>query len=388
MKYIYHILFLLIITSCHNNKKEMVIPSEIKHIYTTNSVLSSINSSKLFTIKKVIPISLNGFDIIGVPKKIINSGDNVFVYSTMPSLLSKIDSIGNIVNQIVPNDGPNTIKGINEFRIFEGFIYVLARNFKLIYKLDLNLKFISKIKLDFYCQSFEIIDDNMFILYLGKERSDKTDTEFIIFDANKQEIILKQILIDPNIARYFKILSNNHIVKNSDNTYLLLSSTTDTVFKLKNNFEIVPKYLIDYGSSRLPSRFYETSKFKNVFEFLTKVRKTNYALRHHNIESNDIFLKIVFEQSGEFITTLYNKKNNSSISLKMIKDDIVSNIEIEARKTLVNLHSKNEFISYYSFEQLDPIEGEKYYEIVNKAKSENKDILIFGELKNINNYDR
>ncbi|WKD85061.1 hypothetical protein KCTC32516_00399 [Polaribacter huanghezhanensis] len=369
------ILIMSVFTNC--KKDNSITPT----IEVLKGVKKTINLSQISENQRIMVIKNHDFQMIGKVKRVQKLNNNLIVQS--PSMISVIDSNGNIIKQlsVESEEVISPLKGMNEMKVFDGVIYVLDREVFKIYILDGNLNLKSSINLNFYCQSFEIINHNTFILYMGHTIAENNKGLFVVYNSKNNEIIDDLLPIDKNTTGYFNFLTSNHILKTSSLDYFYLwDSTKNYIYEYSLKNGIKNKFYINYANSGLPNDFYETSTFKNAFDFLSKTRKKSYAFRHFDFKSNTNYLSFIFEKEGFFISTLFNFKTGDVISYQEIKDDVFTNLSLDGLFFFGDLLDENSFVYLLPFELLSEIEDDSKLNVeLKKAKAKNLDVLVFGQ---------
>ncbi len=219
------------------------------------------------------------------------------------------------------------------------------------------------------------LDNDNFLLYAGHEITNNNKGMFIHYNLSNKKVIKDMLPIHENTPEFFKFITTNHILTTNNEEILLWDSTKNNIYKYDNG--IKEEYFIDYGTNTLPIDFYETSSFDNPYEFLTKMRKLNYAFRHFNFKTNGNYMNFTYEKDGGFVSSLYNLKNGEVFNYKNINDNLVTNINIPNLNFFSGLLSDNKFIIHMPYEYLSDSNDEK----LKTAFLNNQDILVFGKFK-------
>lgn len=360
---------MFLLHSCSNETK-------LEPIKSTENISSEVKLSEIAQVDKIIKINYNDFKIFSEIGSIRRLNNLTIVHSLSPSMISVLDQSGMIISQLQPtSDGPASINGITEIKTLNNSIYVLDREHFKIYTLNLELELLSKIKLNFFCQSFEPLGDNNYLLYTGHEKTENNDSMFLFYDSNKN-IVKKQFLpIHDNTPNFFKFLTRNHIIRLDNGNLLLWDSSKNFIYNYSE--DIIEKFYIDYGSYKLENDFYNTASFGNSYEFLTEMRKLNYAFRHFNLMANQKYITFTYEIKGEFSNTIYNSKTGKILNYKNINDDLITNISFSGLDYFSSLFGKDEFVTHISYEYL----SNSNKDILKSAHKSNSDVLVFGNLK-------
>jgi hypothetical protein len=355
--------------------------SKILTIDVVQNIQKTIKLSKISKNLKIMVINNYDFQLIGKVKKIQKLNSNLIVQS--PSMLSVINSKGDVIKQlrVESNEVRSPLKGINEMQVYDGMIYVLDREIFKIHIFDQNLNLKSSIDLKFYCQSFGIINSETFIFYLGHTTNTNNESLFVIYNRKNEKIIDNLLPINENTSRYFNVLTFKHVLKTSSvDDFYFWDSTRNYIYEYSLKNGINSKYYINYANSGLPNDFYETSSSENIYEFLTKTRKSPYAFRHFDFKSNANYLNFTFEKDNSFISTLFNFKTGNTINYKLIEDDIFTGLSHECLFFFSDLLDDNSFVSFLPFELLSDIEDDGKLNVELKdARAKNLDVLILGE---------
>ncbi len=345
----------------------------ISGIKVTKAIKSNLKLSTIANLEEVRVISLNGHQLFSEINTIYNFNQNLVIHSENPPMISLVNNKGDVINQTKTNaDDPFSIQGLTEIKVYNNFIYALDREHFKIYQLDNKLSILSTIKIDFYCQSFAPLGNNNFLLYTGHERTSNNEGMFVHYNASSKKVSKDMLAIHDNTPNFFKFITTNHVLTSHNNEILLWDSTKNTIYSYID--ELKEKYFIDYESNSLPVDFYETSSFDNPYEFLTKMRTSNYAFRHFNFKANGTYLNFTYEKDGGFISSLYNLKTGQTFNYKNINEDIITNINIPNLNFFSTLLDDNKFISHIPYEYLSNSNDDN----LKTAFLNNQDILILG----------
>jgi hypothetical protein len=348
---------------------------DLKSIAVTSDIKNEIKLSEIGSVNKIVTIEYNDFDVFSDLVSLNMIDDNIIIHSSNPSMISVVNYSGKIIKQLKTDENdPFSIQGITEIKVFEDNIYLLDREHFKIYKLNGELKKLSNIDLNFYIQSFEPLGDETYFLYAGHEKTENNSGMFLIYDSNQKKVIQDLIPINDNTKNFFKFMTKNHIIKLSDENLLLWDSSKNYIYNYSDNLE--KRFFIDYGSKKLEDKFYETASFENSYEFLTEMRKLNYAFRHFNVRANEKYVNFIYELKGGFINTIFNASTGKTFNYKNVKDDIITNgLSMPGLNYFNSLKGKDEFIIHLSYEYLSKTENETLKE----AYSKNEDVLVFGK---------
>tara|TARA_R110002033_G_C3897081_1_gene239719 strand:- start:13608 stop:14687 length:1080 start_codon:yes stop_codon:yes gene_type:complete len=348
----------------------------IKTIEVTSDIKNNVELSDIAKVNNIVSLEYNGFDLFSEIASINRLDDKIIIHSLNPSMISIANENGQIINQLKPDDtDPFSINGITEVKLYNNFIYVLDREHFQINKMNIELERLSNVKLNYYIQSFEPLDNEVYFLYAGHEKTENNSGMFLIYDSKEQKLLDDLIPIHLNTPNFFKFMTRNHIIRLSNNNFLLWDSSKNYIYNYSDSLE--ENYFIDYGSRKLDDSFYETATFGNSYEFLTEMRKLNYAFRHFNIKSNDNYLNFSYEMEGGFINTLYNTQTGKTYNYKNVNDNLITGLSMPGLNYFNYLTEKDEFIIYLSYEYLSKTENE----ILKAAYDNNEDVLVFGTLK-------
>ena len=208
VKIVCSILIVLFIVSC---KKK----TEDTSIKVTENIINNLEFSKIGNIEKVIPINLDSLKIFSDINNIFLKEDNIIIHSKNPSMISLLDQSGKVLNQVQPDTtNPFLIDGITEIKILDEYIFVLDREHFSIYKLNMDFKVESKIKIPFYAQSFLPLGEETYLLYTGHEITENNKGMFVYYNSNTNQILKDLLPIHKNTPNFLKFLTTNHISMN------------------------------------------------------------------------------------------------------------------------------------------------------------------------------
>lgn len=364
MKYLIIIITGCLIASCQKSEKVKGIQK-----IRMSDIESSINLSDLVGIDSIVKIDPKGFYNLGEIKKAFRLEDRFLMHSSFPEALSILSSDGTIKSQYLPDYRLSKISSVD---VHQDIIYALDRESMAIHTFNDSLIYREKFSIPFLAQSLKILQDNVVALYTGNDMTENSG-KLVIYDLVNKKTLSDEIKISENQARYFNFLTSYNFFEVSNQVYFW-DSAINELFSIGHKGATKQSFSLEYGKRAVPANFYEDATYENAYEFVVDARRKGYAHRHFKVLSNNNFIILNFDYGEQFATTLYNIKEDRSISFNEIYDDVWNNKNLEEMKLsfFTTFHGDNEFIAFLPFE---------YFESEKGTGSPSDDILIFGRLK-------
>lgn len=287
----------------NDNKKDNI-------IYVDLEKADKVSLWDIFSHIELIPLETNEQSLIRQISKIVPYEDNYYVLDYRKSEILMFDFSGKYLHKISDKgEGPQEYSNISDFEIDEdkNILSVLAPVNYSMYEYDFNGVFLNKYKIP------DIIGAYMSFISLNKDTIVYFTFDYdnrIKFFSKSENRIVKELLPE----------NENLLNKFSYNVFpyanYLHRASSSTLFKVKDNGEIIDGYTWDFGKlNNSSSQLKKVAKIPNnelqqyFFQFI------NSEIINHIIIINGGNSKYLFSQiwrKGKHINILHNKMNNKN----------------------------------------------------------------------------
>ena len=241
----------------------------------------------------VSPIYLNNKEVLlGRIKDIKFYQDEVYILTeSKGNGLYVFDSEGKFLRKIgSPGSGPEEYKYFQSFIIRENEIYLLDREAKRIVKYSTQGEFISTLVNGIYGFDLSIKDDEL-IVYAGNMNLDNQGIgDKILFYDIEGNFLNSTQKIDAHEAEFLHIIPQNVF---SDISNIYLEPFSKELYQIQGG-DIKLWRNLDFGSKSLPDEALEKG-YGNIAEFITEIRKKDYAINYNNIRETNEYYVFTYE---------------------------------------------------------------------------------------------
>ena len=225
---------------------------------------------------------------------------SLLIFNTNGNFLHKIDKVG---------EGPDEYINIFDFSYDpeNKWVYIYDNYLMKVIIYNLNNDVITNYKLEFRPFDIEFLNDGKVAFYMPRPKFHDTDNSSIIIMNNHGKIIKKLLRHNSNeyslddAIRFFKLFNFNDTLSCWESYY-------DTIYRITNDYKLIPTYYIENTKNKMPSEQYSTS-----LDFNERLKK--YSAIYNLFETtNYIFFKAL--QKTRLKGLLYNKKSKISFSVR------------------------------------------------------------------------
>jgi hypothetical protein len=335
-----------------------------------------IKLSELISIEKTLVIDSNSFLDFGEVSSIQRLGEHYVVHNAFPQTVSILDSTGKVIGQLVPD---HQLRQISEVSAIDDQVIVLDRGAQMLHFYDKDLNLLKQVRIPVLAQSFKIIDSQTIALYVGNELTEFSKGKLLIYDLETEKITQDLFPISEKQRKYFNFLTQYHFV-NANGKVVFWDSAMDQMYAVDKD-GVKPFYHLDYGTSKLPTGYYEGLAFDNAAAFLQSMRATSYAFRHFMVLANERFMLIHYEKSGEFLTSLVDLKDGKSKNFTHFEDDIMGldRLNVVKLSFFAGFLDQDKFVGFIPAEILEGSDL-KSSKLLN-AKENKANLILIGTLK-------
>jgi len=194
--------------------------------------LSTDDHTLIHQISKVQYIN-NKIFILDVP------GNSIFIFNKDGSLYYRIRRVG---------QGPGEYAQVKDFFVSEGNLYLLDFAQQSILKLNENLEYIERIRLETF-SSYFVYSDNFFWTY-SEPTPRRNDYQFAHLSSNGE--MISEFLPRVSSSNQFNWTGVNVFHRNSNELYLS-PRFGNVIYRIQDG-NIIPVFGIDFGRRRFPTR--------------------------------------------------------------------------------------------------------------------------------------
>lgn len=259
----------------------------------------------------------------------------------------------------------------------------------LLYKLDGT--FVKKIKIPFYCSSFQMISKDRYVLYKNNTPYKNQRSNIYILDGNgntiSQGVSFPEILDDLCFSSFNMV--NNH--KGIINAIIPFN---DTIYRVEGD-HIFPEFYVDYTQYKLTLE-HKVDLFvkcaRDVKNFTEKLNETNFVSMFSIFTRNQNTLFFAFRKNNKTYSVyydtfnkeakLYNHSNINDIfyhtgpAASISEDKFVNIVYPYNLKNAPDRHFRLNYLK-----QNYPIEYDRYMETLDKLHIEDNPVLIITKRK-------
>ena len=247
---------------------------------------------------EMIELEINNNCVIGNVSKIILYENRYYIYDVLTNSVMCFDINGRYLFHIGKHgNGPIEYNKIKDINLNEeaGYIEMYDRPNKMILCYDLNGNYSKKINIKEYFNSFVSTNDG----YLCQVVGDNPEQFNFIIANNKGKIKSKYI---PSKG-LDKIDIKNQITKDSDQIYFT-HGCSYIIYSFEKE-EIVPKYFVDFNTSKIPDKYFKKQQIKTS-EFFELFDRDYSMVIYSCYNSNNSFV-FSYYKSNQTYWALYNK---------------------------------------------------------------------------------
>ena len=280
-KYFSIVFLFLLFSSCMEKESK---PDDLIRIRASENFRSELLLSELVEIDSILVLDTDTTSPLGDIRHVWPLGDKLVIHSAAPSTVSLLSGGGRIVRQLHPNFRLHQITSIC---LFDNNIYVLDRDAKKVHQFNEDLEWQKEFRIPVFAQSIKMLTREKVILYTGNEVTEHNRGKVVFYDLPRATVFNDLLPVLDKQRRYFNFLTTYHFPESTDAVFFW-DSAINELYKVEGR-GVRPVYYIDYGKWSLPDKFYQTAEFDNAYDFVTKLRKQEYAFRHFKFLTNDSF---------------------------------------------------------------------------------------------------
>lgn len=374
IKKVIYTISVIIVMSCNSDKKS----NDFLQI-NVDLEDNAIHLSDIFSSLKVVPLQTTDSSLIADRTQLKFSNQFIFIESNQSIKL--FDYEGNFIQDFGrKGSGAGEYLGISDFCIDEQSkkIEILDKRQKKIFQYDYEGNYLGEIPLNFWALKFIRNTNNDLFVYNGNERDNDNKYKLRMFSNDKKSSFLE---INPKTSKYLHIFNPTNFHKKNDEI-LLFEAFNDTIYTLGHNI-VKPKYIISYNGRNVPSSFYESKKFSNVFEFFQEFKKYDYVNSTYNVfESETKLFFQCFKQTEKYMVS-YDKNTKKTLSYNKIIDDLFSKgKELPFQESEITFIAENNTVMFM-IQPLWLLENKisELYPNLNNLKEDDNPLLFIGKLK-------
>lgn len=233
----------------------------------------------------------------------INDENNLFSFDYTGKFLNKIGRIGR---------GPGELIRIDDFTILpkDSLIALFSHANRKIYYYTFSNKFVKSINIDFWPTSLSTLNKDFLVFGSAKGRRNETDY-YTLTIMNKEGGIVNHLIsnqIEEQVEKKEKLglTTMCHFYSYFD-TLSYWEFQYDTIYRIYNEWQAVPKYYINSGPKKLP--------FELLIETKVSTKERDKYVKIWNIFESKrfVFLKVGYEIYLKHI--VYDKQSKVSYNI-------------------------------------------------------------------------
>ena len=273
----------------------------LEQIEVFKKLNQKINGDDLFFDIKAVSLELNAEALIGDCSRLEFYKGVYYVLDGRPSNFFMFDERGKYISRFgKKGDGPGEYRNIRDFEIDKvnnEVIVYSPSNLSLLYY-NLSGEFLRKVKLEFFGDGFEIIDESRLVFYSNYNPSDESGRYNVLVSDRTGKILKKMA---PFPATVDRAIGSSGFVKSIDGKIYYNNAFADTLWVLNENFELDHVLHFDF----------QGNQWKNGFDF----RKSASAIDHNylgkRINGDEDFLLFSLFDKRKYRSVIYSRQDKA-----------------------------------------------------------------------------
>lgn len=299
------ILLTVFFISCKKNADKPIHNPSIETISVTikdekikiSSILDSVSCNFFYSDNDLV---------IGTVDKIISDNDHYYVFDSKQSEILVFENSGRFDYVLSKKGyGPGEYNNISDFTIFKDMICILDIN--KIFMYSLKGEYLKTIYLEFTATKFENINNTYFSFFRHSNIIRAKNLNFDLIITNENGKILRKYFPYTELDAENNITTQNVFYVSNDDVYYI-HRFNDTIYSLKNGY-LKPKYHIDFGTNKMPSKPIVNNKYLNYPHFIK------------NFSENQDHIIFSFTYNAFVYHAIYDKITHKSICYKSLLSD-------------------------------------------------------------------
>jgi len=321
MRSILIILFIILFSSCVDEKKELFIPEDLETIQINLEEAKDLKMSDFVSDIEYIPLQTpHGRPIGSIRKFLINESYLGFYDEARKSVWVYL-SDGEYVNEVeIPvGKGPGELENLEDVILTDqGEIHALG-TFKIVVY-DITGNFIEEISFDFWVYRFQYIASTE--EYVGSAenlmnrmlQNEHTGHNLIFF--NKKGMITRSSVPIFNGREEMGYMVPNRFPTFQDQK-IFFPHLVNVIYSITDS-TVVPRYHLDYGVNSIPEFVFDRRKNYSLtpegkFEFINQELLSNgYVNYLEFFIETDVFIYLQVSTGRKRYTIIYNKKTKKA----------------------------------------------------------------------------
>lgn len=175
-------------------------------------------------------------------------------------------------------------------------------------------------KIPFMSFAFCKPNEDEYLFYNNNLESDATDCQLIHYNADRNKIEHTFFPINKQLANYFFVVEANNF-NQTTNGYSFFSCPSNTLYKITENWQVTPQYVIDFGENQPPKDFYDQG-YADIADFAIQAEKKDYIYFINNLTENNKYIFFSFKRGKDNYWAIYNKEKAEIITGQEVMDGI------------------------------------------------------------------
>jgi hypothetical protein len=271
-----------------------------------------------YRIEKIIPLETINNNFLGLNLKIKKNSRGYFVMDeSNRDAIHYFNLQGKYIRQIaIIGEGPNNVPSLYDFILEKEGISILSGkgDHSDITLFTYDNELINKIELEVLSDSFEILENNNYILYSGYNLP---LAKFRLNEVSRKGKTINQFL--PNTYENEMLpMSENNFYRYNGQVYFKESFNPSAYIITKDSLEL--KYKFDFGSYKISERFWEV----DIMQGFEMISTTGFANIYNYIENEKYSIFEIYIQkpgSVQNVQVIINKKNDKIYRNTISKDN-------------------------------------------------------------------
>jgi hypothetical protein len=311
----YCLLCIVLLLACAQGEKQ-----DIPQILINVDEEQPITLSTLFDEIIYVPLETQQDVLVGYSLRTRVSGQKLYLLSGGVMIFDM--QTGAFLSGIYhPGRGPGEWLWANDMLVNEKEKCIELLDFRghKVVRYGLDGQFIDEFKTDFLSVAFYKHGEK-YLFYNANSESSLTDHRLIRYNpvVASKKIEAQYFPIDEHLATYYHMTDNNNFVEASELSFH--ASPSSIIYKIDKDFNISPKYHIDFKAYQMPSAFLQ-GNFQDVKEFIDKVTELGYPYNMYYAFENETTVALPFKRGASFYWAFYNKKEQRTLLGSSFRDD-------------------------------------------------------------------
>lgn len=298
---------------------------------------SILNLSEYYKINRLIKLQSNDSSIIDYVNKVLV--DNELIFIKGGNSVFKFNLNGNFLNKLTKGiGGPDEFVNLTDVIILpeQKRLWLYDSNQRSIFQYNYDFEMEIDYSLNYPLFGIEKLDKGLVGTSGYLEVLDNFSSLYLFGGENLLTGFIpskSHLNFNPEKARYLHVYRHDFFSKGPVG-YNFVNSFNDTIYHVNENMEVLPKYYIDFGSSKLNENELIGRNYSSVVDVFQYINSSDKSYNVGNVVEFDKYLLYKFFNQGLPFVSVYDKsdkivKSGRKISFDYLGQDVVLDLDEE-----------------------------------------------------------